>query len=85
MGADHLTAFADERTNAQHALLAAVIERVEQATGSPLLLRTDRGAITGGPVTYHHPGRVGDTGHRDGITVAGTTVASVTEVDAALR
>ena len=85
MGADHLTAFADERTSAQHDLLAAVIERVEQATRSPLLLRTDRGAITGGPVTYHHPGRVGDVGHPDGVTVAGTMVATVAEVDAALR
>ena len=33
MGADHLNAFADERTRAQHDLLAATIQRWEEVTG----------------------------------------------------
>jgi hypothetical protein len=71
MSADHLTALADERTRAQHAVLAATIDRVEAVTGTPVALRTDRGAISGGPITYHHPGRTGDYEHLDGITVNG--------------
>jgi hypothetical protein len=71
MTADHLTALADARTRAQHDVLAAAIERVEAITGGPVVLRTDRGAISGGPITYHHPGRTEDYEHLDGITIAG--------------
>jgi hypothetical protein len=68
MGADHLNAFADPRTRAQHDLLAAAIERVEERQGARLVLRTDRGAIAGGPLTYHHP-HVGEDSTVDGITI----------------
>ena len=71
LGADHITAVADERTRAQHDLLAAAILRIEQATGSAVHLRTDRGAITGGPITYHHAGRLEDYEHLDGIVIEG--------------
>jgi hypothetical protein len=74
MGADHLTAFADDRTRAQHDLLAATIERVEAVTGAPVALRSDRGALAGGPITYHHPSRAEDYEHLDGITVAGVLI-----------
>lgn len=71
MGADHLVALADERTRAQHDLLAATLERIETVTGTSVLLRSDRGAISGGPLTYHHPGGFADVDHLDGITIDG--------------
>jgi hypothetical protein len=74
MGADHLAAFADARTRAQHDLLAATIDRVEAVTGAPVALRSDRGALVGGPITYHHPGRTEDDEHVDGITVEGVLI-----------
>jgi hypothetical protein len=85
MSAEHLTAIADERTRAQHDVLAATIERVEAVTGTTVELRSDRGALTGGPVSYHHPGRTGDYEHLDGITVNGVLldVALGTEDDPA--
>lgn len=71
MSADHLNAFADERTSAQHDLLAATLMRLELVTGAPVVLRSDRGAIAGGPLTYHHPARHDDLDHLDGITIGG--------------
>lgn len=71
MGINHLNAFADERTRAQHDLFAATIQRWEEATGGRVILRSDRGGISGGPLTYHHPGRRDDHDHVDGITVDG--------------
>jgi hypothetical protein len=71
LGADHITAFADERTRAQHDLFAATIARIEAVTTTTVHLRTDRGAITGGPISYHHAGRVEDYEHLDGITLNG--------------
>ncbi len=69
MGVNHLNAFADERTRAQHDLFAATIQCWEEATGTTVTLRSDRGAISGGPLTYHHPGRRDDHDHLDGITI----------------
>lgn len=74
LNADHLGALADERTRSQHDLLAAIIDRVEAVTGSPVELRTDRGALAGGSITYHHPGRTGDGEHLDGITIGGVLI-----------
>jgi hypothetical protein len=69
MGAAHLRAFADERTRAQHDLLAATLQHVEDVTGTGHALRCDRGGLTAGPVTFHHPGRRGDGDQLDGITI----------------
>ena len=55
-------------------LLATTIERVERETGTPVQLRSDRGALVGGSLTYHHPGRADDVHHRDGVTVDGVVV-----------
>jgi len=85
MGADHLRAFADERTTGQLDLLGAVVERVEQVTGAPLVLRSDRGAITGGPITFHHPDRDDDAHPGHGITVGGLLVTDPASVSLALR
>jgi hypothetical protein len=65
----HLNAFADERTRAQHDLLAATLQHLEDVTGASPVLRSDHGGLTAGPLTYHHPGRRGDPGHLDGITI----------------
>ena len=67
---EHLSALADERTTAQHDLLAATLQRVDEVTGTSAELRTDRGGLTAGPVTFHHVGRTGEGGHVDGITIA---------------
>jgi hypothetical protein len=67
----HLNAFADERTRAQHDLFAATLQRWEEVTGTTVALRSDRGALTGGPLTYHHPARRDDHDHVDGITIGG--------------
>jgi hypothetical protein len=69
MEAAHLAAFADERTRAQHDLLASVLQHLEDVTGSAPVLRSDHGGLSAGGLTYHHPGRRGDAGHLDGITI----------------
>lgn len=69
MQAQHLRAFADERTRVQHDLLAATLQHLEDVTGTAPVLRTDHGALTAGPLTYHHPGRRGDGHEVDGITI----------------
>ncbi len=71
VGPDHLNAFADARTQAQHDLLAATLVQLAAVTGTQHLLRSDHGGLTAGPVTFHHPGRRGDPGHLDGITIDG--------------
>ncbi len=71
LGVDHLNAFADERTRAQHDLFAATLRRLEEVTGAAPLLRSDRGALTAGPVTYHHPGHPADPDHIDGVAIEG--------------
>jgi hypothetical protein len=67
--AAHLGAFADERTAAQHDLFAATLQHHEDVSGSSPVLRTDHGGLSAGPLTYHHPGRSGEAGHVDGITI----------------
>ena len=67
--AAHLAAFADERTSAQHDLFAATLHHLEDVTGTSPVLLTDHGGLSAGPLTFHHPGRTGEIGHVDGITV----------------
>jgi hypothetical protein len=69
MRAEHLRAFADERTTAQHDLLAATLIQLEDAMGLSPVLRSDHGGLVAGPLTYHHRGRHGDPGQVDGITI----------------
>ena len=71
ISATHLHAFADERTRAQHDLLAATLQHLEDVTGTSPVLRSDHGSLSAGPLRYHHPGRRGETGHLDGITIDG--------------
>ena len=69
--AEHLLAFADARTRAQHDLLAATLARMEAVTGTPPILRVARGSLVAGPLSYHHPGREDDEGSIDGIVIGG--------------
>ncbi len=71
VGADHLAAFADERTRAQHDLLAFTLLRLDEATGTRPVLRSDHGGLAAGLLSFHHPGRQGDPVHLDGITIDG--------------
>jgi hypothetical protein len=68
LSAPYLAAVADERTRAQHDLLAVTLLQLESASGTRSLLRSDRGGLAAGPVRYHHPDRH-DAGHVDGITI----------------
>lgn len=63
--------YADDRTRAQHDLLAATLQHLEDVTGASAVLRSDHGGLSAGPVTFHHPGRLGDGSHLDGIEIAG--------------
>jgi hypothetical protein len=54
----HLEAHADAPTATQLALLARAIEVVEERTGARVSLRSSRGALVGGTVTYDHLGGV---------------------------
>ena len=69
IGAEHLAPFADARTTAQHDLLAATLQHLEDVTGESPVLRTDHGGLAAGPLRFHHPGRQGDADHLDGITI----------------
>jgi hypothetical protein len=69
MRALHLEGIADERTSAQHDLLASTLQHLEDVTGAAPHLRSDRGGLTAGPLTYHHPGRRRDRDHVDGILI----------------
>ena len=71
VGPDHLAAFADERTRAQHDLLAATLVHLEDVTGQQPVLRSDHGGLSAGPAHVPPPGRRGDPGHLDGITIDG--------------
>lgn len=58
MQAAHLEAYADDPTRAQVALMAAAIDAVESRGGSPVVLRTSRGVLVGGPLSYDHLGGI---------------------------
>ncbi len=68
IGVDRLEGLASERTRAQHDLLAATLQHLEDVTGKSPVLRSDHGGLSAGPLTYHHPGRRGDR-HVDGIAI----------------
>ena len=71
LGPGHLAPLVDDRTRAQHDLLAAALQRLEDVTGTRPPLRSDRGGLTAGPLTFHHPGRTDDPDQVDGITIGG--------------
>jgi hypothetical protein len=52
--AEHLTAFAEPGTLAQHDLLAEVLDTVEGVVGAPIRLRCVADGLTGGGVSYDH-------------------------------
>ena len=68
VGADHLLAFADARTQAEHDLLAVTLEHLDAVTGTRPPLRCAQGALVAGPLTFRHRGRP-DDGATDGITI----------------
>jgi hypothetical protein len=77
MVAAELLRFADERTRAQHDLLAATLERLGEVTGTNPPLRSDHGGLAAGPVRFHHPARR-DPDRVDGITI-GDVLLDVSE------
>jgi hypothetical protein len=85
IGVDHLTAFADARTRAQHDLLAATLQHLEDVTGTNTPLRSHRGGLAAGPLTFHHPGRRGDGSQLDGITLGNVLLDVPDPLDADLE
>lgn len=71
IGAGLLEAYADDATRAQVGLMARAIEAVEARTGATLVLRTSRGALVGGGLTYDHLG---------GITLDGRLITSADDL-----
>ena len=69
LGPGIVGAHTDQRTGAQHDLLAATLQHLEALTGTRSALRRDHGGLSAGPITYQHPGRRGDGGHLTGITI----------------
>jgi hypothetical protein len=64
-----LAPFCDRRTRNQHALFAEVLDELERR-GLPIpSIRTERGALLAGPVTYVHPRRLGARDRVHGILV----------------
>jgi hypothetical protein len=59
----HLAQHTDPATATQIELLARVLDGVVARTGSPLLLRSSRGGLVGGPVAYDHLGGITVDGH----------------------
>mgnify|MGYP001455414501 CR=1 FL=1 len=76
--AEHMQAFADQRTRAQHDLLASVLDHLDADNGRRTLLRSHHGALVGGPVRYQHPARRGEGDAIDGIWV-GSVLLDVPE------
>ena len=81
VGALHIGGLADERTTAQHDLLAAALLQLEAATGTAPLLRTDHGGLAAGPVRFHHPARQ-DRDHVDGLTIGDVLLDVADPLDA---
>lgn len=50
-----LAAFCDQRTRAQHAMLMALVDLLEQRGGRLPEFRAEAGALYAGPLQYHHP------------------------------
>jgi hypothetical protein len=66
---DHVMRFCDQRTRAQHDLLAALIQGLEARDIPVPVLFAGEGDIYGGPVRYSHPRKRGGTNRVSGILV----------------
>lgn len=66
-----LEALTDAATAAQLTLFVQAVESVEARTGTPVVLRSARGGLAGGPVTYDH---------LVGITVDGRLITSADDL-----
>ena len=83
----HLELVADDATLADHALLASVLQAVEDRSGPLPPLRTARGELRSGPVRYRHRARRPDSSGdaAAGVTVHEQPVRSAEDVAGALR
>jgi hypothetical protein len=64
-----IAAWRDQRTRAQHHVLAGIVRRLEREGRRLPEFRVERGAVLAGPVQYHHNRRLGDH-----VTVSGITI-----------
>jgi hypothetical protein len=72
-----LVGFSDQRTRAQHAVLMALVDRMESQSGSRLPeFRAENGVLYAGPLQYHHPRKRATTTKLSGILV-GTLLIDV--------
>ena len=78
-GAEDLAPFVDERTCAEHAFAADVLDVLSSRGLIHGRLRLADGLAVAGPFAYGHPGR-DDADHRVGVLVDGRPVTSLTEI-----
>lgn len=67
LGPDNLVGFIDQRTRAQHAVLMALIDRLEDGGSRLPEFRAEKGALYAGPLQYHHPRKRASTTRVSGI------------------
>ncbi len=76
LDADTLTAFSDQRTRAQHAVLMALVDQLEEGGSRLPDFRAEAGALYAGPLQYHHPRKRAGSTRLSGI-VLGTLLIDV--------
>lgn len=71
-----LRGFVDQRTRAQHALLMALVDRLETGGSRLPEFRAENGGLYSGPLQYHHPRKRASTTRLSGILL-GTLLIDV--------
>ena len=72
--ADDIIPFCDRRTRAQHALVMALVQRLEARGAELEPFRAFEGVLYSGPIRYNHPRRLGDRSRPHGIMLGGVLV-----------
>lgn len=69
LSAEDVRPFCDRRTRAQHALIMALVEGLEDRGAVVPPFRAFEGVLFAGPIRYHHPRQLGDTSSLHGVLV----------------
>lgn len=72
--ADDILPFCDRRTRAQHALIMALVERLEARGVDLPPFRAFEGILYSGPIRFNHPRRLGDRSRPHGVMLGGVLV-----------
>lgn len=74
LGLDEIRSLLDERTRAQHAVLAGVVHRLERAGHALPSFHVEEQELVAGPVRYRHARHLGDRWSPAGVLVGGLLV-----------